>query len=220
MKFLASDLDGTILLKEEPEATARNIEAIKKFREAGNTFTLISGRQYRTFKQFLDDNNIECDFISGEDGAIIFDKDMKEFYRKNFDDNVLKELLDLCDKYQVKPTLDDGYDYFEKDNGNILKAFIRKQEVFSKKDFFEEVKNIKGITIYFSENWLNIISDFVDKVHAVDYITSKDEFLYHEVHTVGNEVNDEGMITKYDGVLLGAGKYNYFYEYVEDLINE
>ena len=50
-----------------------NIEAIQKWRAAGNLFGLVSGRNLGSIKKFLDKDNVPYDFMVGCNGSVIAD---------------------------------------------------------------------------------------------------------------------------------------------------
>lgn len=71
MKILASDYDGT--LNVGGTVSKENIEAIQKWRAAGNLFGLVSGRNLGSIKRFLDKDNVPYDFMVGCNGSVIAD---------------------------------------------------------------------------------------------------------------------------------------------------
>ena len=73
MKVLASDYDGT--LNMGGTVSKENIEAIKKWRAAGNLFGMVSGRNLGSLKQILNMDNVPYDFLVGCNGAVITDAD-------------------------------------------------------------------------------------------------------------------------------------------------
>lgn len=77
MKILASDLDGTLF--RTPEGAVKDIEAINRFREAGNKFGIASGRGLSSLYLIQKSKNIACDFllantttVCASDGKILF----------------------------------------------------------------------------------------------------------------------------------------------------
>ncbi|MBQ7380298.1 MAG: HAD hydrolase family protein [Clostridia bacterium] len=71
MKILASDYDGT--LNVGGVVSKENIEAIQKWRAAGNLFGMISGRNLGSLKLFMDKDNVPYDFLVGCNGAVVTD---------------------------------------------------------------------------------------------------------------------------------------------------
>lgn len=71
MKILASDYDGT--LNVGGTVSKENIEAIQKWRAAGNLFGMVSGRNLGSLKKFMEKDNVPYDFLVGCNGAVITD---------------------------------------------------------------------------------------------------------------------------------------------------
>lgn len=72
MKVLACDYDGT--LNVCGTVSKENIEAIKKWRAAGNLFGMVSGRYLRYLREYMDKDAIDYDFLIGNNGAVISDE--------------------------------------------------------------------------------------------------------------------------------------------------
>ncbi|RGZ01863.1 HAD family hydrolase [Clostridium sp. AM58-1XD] len=73
MKVLASDYDGTFYT--DMEQTARNIEAVKRWRAAGNRFGIVTGRALEIIRQPVEELEIPCDFLICASGAVICSRD-------------------------------------------------------------------------------------------------------------------------------------------------
>ncbi len=73
MKILACDYDGT--LNVGGTVSKENIEAIQKWRAAGNLFGMVSGRYLRYLREFMAKDGVPYDFLIGNNGAVISDED-------------------------------------------------------------------------------------------------------------------------------------------------
>lgn len=73
MKILASDYDGT--LNVGGTVSKENIEAIQKWRAAGNLFGMVSGRNLGSLKKFMDQDSVPYDYLVGCNGAVMTDAD-------------------------------------------------------------------------------------------------------------------------------------------------
>ena len=69
MKFIASDFDETIYLVNNEITTKENITAIRDFISKGNSFCIISGRNYTDIKVLLNELDIPYTYLICEDGA-------------------------------------------------------------------------------------------------------------------------------------------------------
>lgn len=70
MKIIGSDYDGTLNHNGIDDAKR---QAIRRWREAGNLFVLVSGRHAFNVRQLHLDQNFPCDFFVGSNGAVILD---------------------------------------------------------------------------------------------------------------------------------------------------
>ncbi len=218
MKLLASDLDFTILMHGDPDLTKKNVAAIKKFIAAGNKFAIITGRQYRTFKDFLEEYDLHCDYIAGEDGKIIFDKDLNEVFRKNIAPATLDIIYDLALKYNFEVNFDDGYHYHHEKIYNAIKVFFSKKEVEGNKEFLDKMYTIDNLNIYFSVMSFNIVEGNL-KYEALDFIKERENLSFRDIYAVGDGVADIEMIKRYNGEMLGK-RYKYLYQYIEKLMKD
>lgn len=71
MKILACDYDGT--LNVCGTVSKENLEAIDKWRAAGNLFGMVSGRYIASIREFLQKDNVPYDFLIGNNGSVITD---------------------------------------------------------------------------------------------------------------------------------------------------
>lgn len=76
MKIAVSDFDGTLFFHQEETVPRINIEAVKKWRSAGNIFAFCSGRDVRSLMYEVKNHDLEYDFIICNNGGTLFDKDL------------------------------------------------------------------------------------------------------------------------------------------------
>lgn len=219
MMLLGSDLDFTILMHGDDNITKKNVDAVKRFMDAGNKFAIITGRQYATFKEFLEEYDLKVDYIAGEDGCIIFDKDLNEIHRNNIKKESVDKISELADYYNYQANFDDGYSYHNEKVYNVIKIFFYKKDVEDNKEFLDKVDDIKDLTSYHSVVSYNIVEKN-RKSEALDFIKDREGFNDEDVYAVGDGVADVEMIEKHHGEMLGKGKYKYLYEYIEELMKD
>lgn len=90
MKIIASDYDGTLNYNGIDEAKR---SAIRKWRDAGNLFVLVSGRHSANVRQLHIDQQFPCDYFIGSNGAVI----------RNSENEVLHS--DCCDMDMLLPLI-------------------------------------------------------------------------------------------------------------------
>ncbi len=72
--LLASDYDGT--LYRQGKIAEETIRAINNFRQLGNLFAVVTGRDYAgSFELFKSEQQLPFDFVIASNGAIAYDKD-------------------------------------------------------------------------------------------------------------------------------------------------
>lgn len=99
MKYLASDLDGT-LFQHDRTIRKEDIEAILKFKEKGNKFIVSTGRGLEGIKEGLKDYpEVEYDYAIGCNGGVIVDNKNEIIYENKISADiaklVFKELLKI-----------------------------------------------------------------------------------------------------------------------------
>lgn len=98
MKYLATDLDGTILQKDQT-INKEDVEALVKFKEAGNTIIISTGRGlegiYRAFENYPE---IKYDYIVACNGSIVADNNKNIIYNNQIDSDTAIELFEELSK--------------------------------------------------------------------------------------------------------------------------
>mgnify|MGYP000722357104 CR=1 FL=1 len=74
MRVLASDYDGTLRIEEK--VTKADLEALARWREAGNLFVAVTGRSMESFTREIAENGFACDYIIANNGGVIYDGKM------------------------------------------------------------------------------------------------------------------------------------------------
>lgn len=73
MKMLGTDYDGT--LRYATEVMEEDIEAIRKWREAGNLFAIVTGRSGESIRKEMNKYGLECDYLVCNNGGLVFKGD-------------------------------------------------------------------------------------------------------------------------------------------------
>lgn len=95
-KIIFSDLDGTLINKQQQELHEGNFEAIKRWRKAGNLFVLCTGRNPIDILPTLKACDIEFDYLVLCNGASLYDQNLQCVYEKEFPLELGKEILRRC----------------------------------------------------------------------------------------------------------------------------
>ncbi|MFV0394442.1 MAG: HAD-IIB family hydrolase [Coprobacillaceae bacterium] len=94
MKILASDFDGTLYV--DNTISEENMEAIKKFQDAGNWFGLCTGRVLMGVERCAKD--IDFDFYILNTGSVVLDKKKEDITRHGFPVEIADEIGEMAYK--------------------------------------------------------------------------------------------------------------------------
>lgn len=97
-KIIFSDVDGTLINREQKELHEGNFEAIKRWRKAGNLFVLCTGRNPIDVLPTLKTCDIEFDYLVLCNGASLYDQHLNCVYEKHFPLELGKDILLECSK--------------------------------------------------------------------------------------------------------------------------
>lgn len=227
MKVLASDYDGTLRVNQEVSET--DLKALKKWREAGNAFGIVTGRSFQTITQEIKKYNIGYDFLVCNNGGVIFDHNLELLKMHLIDFEGAMKLLDYvktidCDAYVIN----DGSRRARvvvneeacKDNIHSDAKEIPIEEILEGKKIaqiviaFSEQDKANALVAHLNANHSDLIEAFanVDCVDIVPKGVSKatgvafvvDHYNYNQSHvyTIGDSYNDLCMLEEFKGATL------------------
>ena len=134
MKILASDFDETIYLMNDKITTKENIISIRDFISKGNSFCIISGRNYTDIKVLLNDLDIPYTYLICEDGAKIFnsvDQCLDTIYLEK---DEIEKIIKILDEEEYDYYLDDGYNKTENIDDTVKIVILPRFNKYGKKD--------------------------------------------------------------------------------------
>lgn len=153
MKYLACDLDGT-LLREDQTISRENLDAIIGFKEEGNKFVISTGRNIDSiYDLFKDYPEIEYDYIVACNGAVVLDKNndiiLNSYIKSDIAEKIIKDFIDREDicihfeangqHYLVESKVLEKTSYLSEDIREMLLRFkdrISIDELFSTKRMY------------------------------------------------------------------------------------
>lgn len=92
-KILFSDIDGTIIDKDQP-LCQKDQKAIAKLRQSGQLFAYCTGRNYQETKVIS--HFFEYDYMVLNNGAMIVDRNDQVIFRKQIANHIAKKILNYC----------------------------------------------------------------------------------------------------------------------------
>lgn len=205
MKIIFSDFDKTLYDLNY----LNNIKAINKFVELGNKFVIITGRSLKQLLPDIKDYNIKYDYLICNDGGTIYNKNKKEIYKVNIEEDVVKDIYYLLkEDRSINNCYIDTSTYFTDDLNSQANGIIGTYNDYNKayKLLIKILEKYPNVTGYLSDNWVNIKSIKATKDQAIRYLINKLNIDRKNLITVGDSINDLSMLLKYDGYCMSCSK--------------
>jgi len=118
MKFLASDLDGTLV--RDGKIDEKDLRALKKLKQFGHKIIISTGRSLKGVQNILKEYPFEYDYLVICNGGSIIDKTNKMIHRKVITNNIQNQII--SEFYDVGESLiyyDDGEDTYVIKNESV-----------------------------------------------------------------------------------------------------
>jgi len=118
MRFLASDLDGTLV--RDNKVIDKDLKALKKLKELGHKVIVSTGRSLKGVKDILRRYPFEYDYLVMCNGGLIVDKDNKIIHEKVIPNEIQNKII--TDFYNMRDSLiyyDDGNDTYMIENESV-----------------------------------------------------------------------------------------------------
>lgn len=228
MTILASDFDDTIFYLDNEEQNQKNAEAIRKFVRAGNSFCIITGRNYTDLKKELIRLDIPYTYLICEDGAKIFN---------NVDYCINTILLDRKDIERIVPIIENNkWEYYLDDGYNettnyddCVKVVIKCDDNSKQKEIVDILNKEVPVHVYASRFHINIINNTVNKENALKRLFNIEGLNYSSLKVIGDNDNDYEMLRTFDGAVmkkhheklneLNKREYETLSDYIEELMS-
>lgn len=222
MKIIASDYDGTL---NHGGIDDKKRNAIKKWREKGNKFGLVSGRGVKDILKIYENGKFECDFLLACNGAVILNTDGEILKETHCDGALAKPLLDLIFSAGVFwGFLETAFDCVidERDDERLEGEFTR--ETLPEIPYFNQIstylksaeeaeKVVELINEKFGDylnplqngQCIDIVSSSMNKAKGLyDYLELVGGS-YEDMITVGDNINDTHMIKEFRSYAMKNG---------------
>lgn len=198
MFILASDYDNT--LNAFDYDLKLNIFFLKKFMNKGNVFLLNTGRPYESIKREIKKFNIPYNYLSCNDGNILFNSSNQIIYSSNLNLDIYEDLKKLQEEFNLKIEL-------IKFNNNLLEFelmiskvnelfFLKLSKIMIKYNLCNKVfKKFGFYHIY-------VYSRFINKSTPIEYLRKKYNVEKEKIYTIGDHINDLEMIRDYNGYAM------------------
>ncbi|MBO5357153.1 MAG: HAD-IIB family hydrolase [Clostridia bacterium] len=217
MKIIATDFDGT--LSYNGRISDEDKRAIHKFREAGNKFGIVTGRDVDLAQWIKQENGLEFDYVICCTGGVIKNGDGEIIYQKK--GKIGPFIYDLIEKAKILG----AYGFAIGDvllkciidiKGKIPMQLDALKEFTHANTGFTNEENATLFAKYVNENFGDKISAHQNGT-AVDMppaYTSKVTGVYEyakmfdnpEIYAVGDNINDIPMIEEFCGFAVSNAK--------------
>lgn len=228
MKFLASDFDNTLYIKDE-DKLIENITSLKNFISKGNIFCIITGRSYTNIKVLLDKYNIPYTYLICEDGAKIFNGVDYCISSTMLSPLEIAKIKEIFKNNNTECLLEDGYNITENPNDCVKVLATYTDRTLANK-IVKELQRYTNTYAYVSSEHINVTSRKTNKKIALEELISKENLSKYVVYVIGDDINDLEMLRTFNGAImkkhhpllsdLSKKEYEYLYEYLEELIND
>lgn len=209
MKLIVSDFDLTFFDENYDE----NIKLINNFVDKGNMFVIATGRSYELLKKEIENKNIKFKYLICSDGAVILDENLNILRQIVFDDYII-EIIEYLKKDTNLLSID-----IDSNNLGISGVYCVFDDMEYAKVVLGFILNNYNVDGYITTHGINIINKGISKVNGIDYIKDILKIKDENIYTVGDNVNDLEMITKYNGYWVGNknNSVNNFKEFIEQI---
>lgn len=198
-KLLVSDYDGTFNIHNNRSVIDSNIDAVKRFIDNGNIFSLASARSFNSLKREIDKYKIPYNYLVCNNGGVVFDKDDNIiFFHPVLNSSLLKTLKYLNKLGILKRILfKDFYGNITTDLNEVCDIICTiNTDNLDKLNQIQEELNYLCSTPFFH---LLVFSEKMDKVDGIDIIACKESITEEAIYTVGNDFFDKNMLLRYNG---------------------
>lgn len=223
MKIIASDYDGTL---NHGGIDDNKRAAIKKWRDSGNVFAIVSGRGMEDALSILKKDNLEIDYFVATNGAIILNSEGKKVSDIRCDGDIAKPLLKLlfecgcpwgcvltdfpCMIYADKNKCKESGEY-TLENAPSISYFNQISTALPDYETAEKVtaiiKENFGTLVNPLQNGtcIDIIRGDMDKAKGIYLLLDILNAKYEDVIAVGDNINDTAMIKEFRSYAMDNG---------------
>lgn len=213
--ILFADFDRTLFFRDDDGKTRANLDAIKKWRSAGNQFCITTGRSYRSITEQLPEMKELCDYSIVDGGSIVLSKTdelIKAFY---FDPAVVSGIVEFSKSFSEVPATfyyTPNSEDAEYKTENITKLRLWFNDTALLATVAMEIRKKFPVFAFILERcipshqaligkngFVEIIPIGFGKSNAIKYLLQEKNILPEDVITIGDGFNDLEMICDFNG---------------------
>lgn len=228
MKVLASDYDGTIRVGKWN--SYRNIKAIKRWRQEGNIFGVVTGRTIDSIRKELQKANIEVDFLIGNNGAVVIDGNGdvigKEFAKFDVCMDLIEDMktkdikacvisngfqralvftkpgfaIQLFGTWSKSFTFEDAKQ--QKEIAQVILAALGKEDKNRELAKYINEKYGDDLCAYSNRSCIDVVVKEVNKATGIKMVEKALQVKSSDINTIGDSFNDVPMLEMYSSATL------------------
>ncbi|MBR5312846.1 MAG: HAD-IIB family hydrolase [Clostridia bacterium] len=227
MHILATDFDGTLSRWHGVEQI--DLDAIARFRAAGNLFGVVTGRAGDMYDMLVRDN-IPFDFVIVMNGAMSIDTDGNTVFEETADGACIRGITELLGKeeynnflscviHKTRKTFHHGYpDGDEKENYlplseidgiprfTQLNTWVRKDEIATRATAEINEKYGEYVNALQNGSCIDIPPRGIDKGVGVARYADQMGVPHENVWCAGDNMNDMAMIVRFHGCAVSNAR--------------
>jgi len=201
MKVIISDLDGTLLCKDETDLNKNTKNMINSVLNSGNAFCVASGRNYTELKHLFREFEDHIYFICN-DGALGIYKE-NTFYNCPLDKNLFYNFTKYTAHGKYVTYVRSDSSLFIRNTAKKYKGHVMQIESIS--DITEDIYKISDFDkslscplpiVYKDNNMKEYVSAACDKANAVEYLINFLKLKKSDVYVFGDNINDVNMLQR------------------------
>lgn len=229
MKIIGSDYDGTL---NHNGIDDDKRQAIREWRQAGNVFTLVSGRHVNSVRDLHIEQSFDCDYFLGSNGAVILNDKNEVVHKDCCDPDMLVPLIEYLYELGCSVGLVHSVDFFDVFPSEESRAGLDRDysgtwytlNTIPQLPYYTQVSTWRPTEAevaavaakvrerfgeYFNpmQNGLNIdiVRADVNKAKGLYRLMEMLGASYDDVITVGDNVNDYDMIKEFRSYAMDSG---------------
>lgn len=226
--ILFSDFDDTLYIHSDSHAEIfhKNLEAIQKFRAAGNQFCIITGRELASLKSNLPNPATYCDYIILNNGSVCIDQNEQVIFTLPMKEREVRGLINhliLKSHFsKAKPVYYYGFGSGEntKEDTTKIRIWVESNELAKAQSAEISSRFSDAFQVFTYQNmqpqrsWIpesyeafsEVISARAGKEAAVAKLTAILNFPSSEIITIGDDWNDLKMLQEFNGYIIANSK--------------
>ena len=204
-KVLVSDYDQTFYINDEDIEI--NKKEVDKFMKFNNLFIIATGRSYLDFHIKLDIYKFKYNYVILNHGATIIDNHDNILFNTSISNDVISKIendleLEKSISYFCCSGVESRVDFRYKDLTKINVKYETLEYAMEKVKFINDKYGDYVNAYYVTGNSIEIISKYINKKDAIEYLMKLVDAEVDNVYTIGDGYSDIEMVKEFKGCCM------------------